>query len=59
MREEYVAQLDPFAYNLPGKLKAHFRLEPLIRDAALSAVTQPLKSTDVYFAKGVILCTIL
>jgi len=39
MREEYVAQLDPFAYQLPGKLRVHFRLEPLKRDSALLAVT--------------------
>jgi tetratricopeptide (TPR) repeat protein len=53
MREEYVAQLDPFAYNLSGKLRARFRLEPLRRDAALLAVTQPLKNTGVSFAPGV------
>jgi hypothetical protein len=53
MREEYVAQLEPFAYQLPGKLRARFRLEPLRRDAALLAVTQPLKNTGIYFAPGV------
>jgi hypothetical protein len=53
MREEHVAQLDPFAYQLPGKLRARFRLEPLNRDAALLAITQPLKNTDVSFAPGV------
>src|SRR5215467_10843381 len=53
MREEYVAQLDPFAYNLSGKLRARFRLEPLKRDAALLAVTQPLKNTGISFAPGV------
>src|SRR5690242_2690633 len=53
MREEYVAQLDPFAYGLPGKLRARFRLEPLRRDAALLAVTQPIKNTGVCFAPGV------
>jgi tetratricopeptide (TPR) repeat protein len=53
MREEYVAQLDPFAYNLSGKLRARFRLESLKRDAALLAVTQPLKNTGVSFAPGV------
>jgi tetratricopeptide (TPR) repeat protein len=53
MREEYVAQLDPFAYGLPGKLRARFRSEPLRRDAALLAVTQPIKNTGIYFAQGV------
>ncbi len=53
MREEYIAQFDPFTYNLPGKLRARYRLEPLRRDAALLAITQPLKNTNVYFAPGV------
>jgi hypothetical protein len=53
IREDYLAQLEPFAYQLPGKLRARFRLEPLKRDAASLAVTQPLKNTDVSFASGV------
>ncbi len=53
MREEYVAQLDHFANNLPGRLRARYRLEPLRREAALLTITQPLKNTSVYFAPGV------
>jgi hypothetical protein len=53
MREEYVAQLDHFAYNLQGKLRTRYRLEPLRRDAALLAITPPLKNTSVYFAPGI------
>jgi ABC-type multidrug transport system fused ATPase/permease subunit len=50
MREDYIAELDPFAAILPDKLRVRFRLELLRRDAALSAVLEPLKNTSVRFA---------
>jgi YVTN family beta-propeller protein len=53
IREEYLAHISSFAHLLIGKLRARFRLEPLKRDAALLAVTQPIKSTGVNFAQGV------
>jgi tetratricopeptide (TPR) repeat protein len=53
VREDYLARLDPFARFLPDKLRFRYRLEPLRRDAALLAVTQPIKGTGVYFGQGV------
>lgn len=53
MREDYIAELDPFAAILPDKLRVRFRLELLRREAALSAVLEPLKDTSVRFAPNV------
>jgi hypothetical protein len=57
IREDYIAQLDPYAHLLPEKLRNRFRMERLRRDAALSAVTGPLGETKQEkhrsFAKGV------
>jgi YVTN family beta-propeller protein len=53
IREEYLAHLSAFAYLLPGRLRARFRLERLDKQAALLAVTEPLKQTGCSFAPGV------
>jgi hypothetical protein len=53
MREEFIAELDPFAPMLPQKLRTRFRLEPLRREAALEAATKPLESTGRRFEHGV------
>jgi hypothetical protein len=53
IREDYIAQIDPYAHHLPEKLRTRFRMERLRMDAALSAVTGPLKGTHRSFAKGV------
>jgi hypothetical protein len=53
MREEYLAQLDPFSSALPDRLRAHLRLEPLRELDALQAVVEPLKATGRSFAPGV------
>ncbi|HYR08691.1 MAG TPA: ATP-binding protein, partial [Longimicrobium sp.] len=45
MREEYVAALDPFAAALPRRLRTRYRLERLRKEAAVLAVTEPLKGT--------------
>ena len=53
IREEYLAHLSSFAEFIPGRLRARFRLERLRRDAALEAVTSPLKVTgNLTFAPG-------
>jgi len=52
MREDYIAQLDPYASLLPEKLRARFRLERLGKAAALSAVKGPLRDTRCSFDKG-------
>jgi len=53
MREDYIAQLDPYASILPDKLRIRFHLERLRREAALLAVKEPLKDTGRSFAEGV------
>ena len=53
IREDCIAQLDPYAHLLPEKLRTRFRMERLRRDAALAAVTGPLRETERSFAQGV------
>lgn len=53
LREEYLAQLEPYAELLPGLLRTRFRLERLGYDAALEAVTLPLRPTRRSYAAGV------
>ncbi|HEY6287635.1 MAG TPA: hypothetical protein VIX20_18340, partial [Ktedonobacteraceae bacterium] len=53
IREDFIAQLDPYAPLLPEKLRTRFRIERLRRDAALAAVVGPLRETKRSFAKGV------
>jgi WD40 repeat protein len=53
MREDYVAQLDPYADLLPKNLKTRFRLERMRPEAALRAVRDPLAGTGREFAPGV------
>lgn len=58
MREDYIADLDPYAHLLPEKLRTRFRMERLRRRAALAAITQPLeadpvKSVGLRFSEGV------
>ena len=53
LREEWVAQLDPYAALLPGRLRTRFRLERLDRDGALAAITGPLEGAGCSFAPGV------
>lgn len=58
MREDYIAELDPYAQLLPGKLRTRFRMERLRRSNALEAIKEPLHAPSVQgegrqFAKGV------
>jgi SOS regulatory protein LexA len=53
IREDYIAQLDPYAPLLPEKLRTRFRLERLREGAALAAVAGPLKDTGRSFAQGI------
>jgi tetratricopeptide (TPR) repeat protein len=53
VREDYLAQLDPFARFLPEGFRWHFRLERLRQPAALLAVTGPLRESDCSFGQGV------
>jgi hypothetical protein len=53
MREEYLAQLEPYAPMFPARLKVRFRLDRLDREEALAAVTLPLHGSGRSFAPGV------
>ena len=49
MREEYIAQLEPFADLLPEKLRPRMHLERLRGNAARSAVVQPFQNRGFSF----------
>jgi type II secretory pathway pseudopilin PulG len=53
MREDFIAELTPYANLIPEGLRPRFRLERLRRDAALSAVTAPAAKGGRTFAEGV------
>lgn len=44
LREDYVAQLDPYASLLPERLRSRFRLEGLTETQALEAIHGPLQA---------------
>jgi WD40 repeat protein len=50
IREDFIAELDPYASLLPQGLGTRFRLERLRAAAAREAVTQPLAGTSRSFA---------
>ena len=52
MREDYVAQVDPYAPSVPNHLQHRFRIERLRKEQALQAVTGPLRATARKFAPG-------
>lgn len=53
IREDFLADLDPFAELLPEALRASLRLEGLEREAAVRAVELPLRGTGRRFDDGV------
>jgi hypothetical protein len=55
LREDFLAQLDPYAGLLPERLRTRFRVELLRRAGALEAVTRPLEHAEPKrsFAPGV------
>jgi hypothetical protein len=53
MREDYIAELDPYAPILQEKLRTRYRLERLRETASLSAIARPLEGTGRSYAAGV------
>lgn len=53
IREDFIAQLDPYLPDLPNQLRSRLRLMRLQKRAALEAITNPLKDTSRSFAAGV------
>jgi WD40 repeat protein len=52
MREDYIAQLDPYAHLLPGRLGRRYYMQRLEREAAIKAVKGPVEKMRP-FASGV------
>ncbi len=53
MREDYLAELDPYAALLPKRLRARFRMELLGPEGALEAIARPALDQDIRFDEGV------
>ncbi|MFC1717078.1 hypothetical protein ACFL6S_25670 [Candidatus Poribacteria bacterium] len=53
MREDYLANLAPYAKLLPERLRTRYRLERLRAEAAQQAVEGPLQDTGRSFTRGV------
>ncbi|HEU4833663.1 MAG TPA: hypothetical protein VFS90_04580 [Pyrinomonadaceae bacterium] len=53
MREDYIAELDPYLPLLPEKLRTRFRLEHLREKKALTAIKKPLEKTNRRYAPEV------
>lgn len=49
MREDFVAELDPFARHVPTRFSTRYRLDLLTVEQALEAVTRPARDADVEF----------
>ena len=52
MREDFVAQIDPYEDLLPEQFRTRYRLEKLRKEAALAAVEKPLDGTGIRFGPG-------
>jgi WD40 repeat protein len=53
MREDHVAEIDPYARLMPRRLRARFRMERLDRRGGLEAVKQPALNAGCPFDPGV------
>ena len=53
IREDYLAQIDPFSAYFPEKLRNRFRLECLRKNAALLAIKEPLTKTNLSISEEV------
>ncbi len=53
MREDYVAEVDPYVPLFPRRLRARFRMERLGVQGALAAVTKPALNAGCAFDAGV------
>jgi WD40 repeat protein len=53
IREDFLAELDPYARTLPERLRTRYRLERLGESAALRAIQDPVSNTGRQFAPGV------
>jgi WD40 repeat protein len=54
MREDHVAELDPYVHHVPGRMRTRFRMERLDREGALAAVRKPAEHAGCPFDPGVV-----
>lgn len=52
IREDYLAELDPYRHLIPGKLNSSYRLELLTPDQAMDAIQKPAADYGVAFSDG-------
>ena len=45
MREDYLAEIDPYVTILPERFRTRFRLERMLEQRALDCVQKPLENT--------------
>ena len=53
LREDYIAELVPFAHLIPDRLRTRYRMERLKREAAIAAISRPAAQNGCPFADGV------
>lgn len=53
LREDYLAQLDPYIQFVPGRLRTRYRLEGMNPIAALDAIRRPAELYGLPFALGI------
>ena len=53
MREDFIAQLDPYEDPLPERMWTRFHMERLRREDALLAIKEPVRKAGRSFAEGV------
>jgi hypothetical protein len=51
IREDYLAELDPYRHLIPGKLNSSYRLELLNPDQAMDAIRYPARDAGVTFSE--------
>ncbi len=52
MREDFVAEMDAYAFLLPRRLRARFRMERLGPEGALEAITRPAEQAGCRYEPG-------
>ena len=54
LREDFLAQLDPYARLIPTHLQNRYRIDRLTREAAIDSIVKPTENTARKYAAGVV-----
>ncbi|MEO8130022.1 MAG: ATP-binding protein [Bryobacteraceae bacterium] len=54
LREDFLAQLDPYARLIPTHLQNRYRIDRLTREAAVESIVKPTANTPRKYAEGVV-----